>query len=251
MRRVFCNTTTNVLNFMGALNALDRRGADEACLVVVDGEPGLGKTTALHWWAIQTGSIFLRAKSEWTAPWMLGELVEELGRVKAHSFRQNFTIVVEELNRRLVNSHASGDAFAIVIDEADHISRSKALLETLRDLSDTVEVPIVMVGMGRIRDNLSRFPQVSSRVAQYVRFNPATVADVRAIADACCEAPIADDLVAYLQAATKGRVREIKEALKAIELAGVRRGEAVTVADMAGKRLFNDRRGDAHIVRAS
>jgi len=251
MRRVFCNTTSNMLRFMSALEALDNRGADEACLVVVDGEPGLGKTTSMHWWAIQTNSVFVRAKKEWTASWMMGDLVSELGRMKEYSFRQNFTIVIEEVNRRMLSSQRSGEPFAIVVDEADHISKSMALLETLRDISDTVEVPIVMVGMGKIRDNLARFKQISSRVAQYVRFEPATVADVRAIADACCEAPIADDLVAYLQASTKGRVREIKHALRSVELTGVRRSDPVTVADMVGKRLFNEPRGDAHIVRAA
>lgn len=251
MRRVFCNSTSNMRRFMDALGALDRRGAEEACLVVVDGEPGLGKTTSLQWWAVQSNSVFLRAKLEWSPGWMMKQLVEELDRQPHHSFKDNFSVVVEELNRRMVRSQQTGEVFAIVVDEADHISRSMRLLETLRDLSDTIEVPVVLIGMGRIRENLRRFPQVASRVSRYVTFDKATVEDVRAIADTCCEAPIADDMVGYLRAATGGYVREIKEGLKAIEMSGLRQaGRPVTVADMAGKHLFNDRRGDAHIVRA-
>lgn len=50
MRNAFVETA-NVKRFHTALTALERRGAQEACLLVVDGQPGLGKTTALHRWA--------------------------------------------------------------------------------------------------------------------------------------------------------------------------------------------------------
>ncbi len=38
--------TKNVKSFLNALSALSQRGAKEACLMVVDGKPGLGKTHA-------------------------------------------------------------------------------------------------------------------------------------------------------------------------------------------------------------
>ena len=42
--------TTNVRNFHGAIRAMEDRGAVEACIVVVDGKPGLGKTTTMARW---------------------------------------------------------------------------------------------------------------------------------------------------------------------------------------------------------
>ena len=65
MKNAFVETG-NVKRFQTALTALERRGAAEACLMVVDGLPGLGKTTALYRWATQTGAIYVRAKKEWT-----------------------------------------------------------------------------------------------------------------------------------------------------------------------------------------
>ena len=41
MRNVFVETS-NVRSFLGVLAGLEQRGAAEACLVVVDGGPGVG-----------------------------------------------------------------------------------------------------------------------------------------------------------------------------------------------------------------
>ena len=75
MKRQFVNTS-NTGRFLTGLKAVQNRGAEEACLMVVDGQPGLGKTTNIQWWATQTNSVFLRAKKQWTAAWFLHELIE-------------------------------------------------------------------------------------------------------------------------------------------------------------------------------
>ena len=71
MRPTFVKTQ-NYRRFMGALEALEARGAEECCLVVVDGLPGLGKTTILSRWAADNACVYLRAKVEWVCPaWAL------------------------------------------------------------------------------------------------------------------------------------------------------------------------------------
>ena len=50
MKRTFVKTT-NASRFLSGVQALNQRGAEEACLVVVDGEPGLGKSAVIQWWA--------------------------------------------------------------------------------------------------------------------------------------------------------------------------------------------------------
>ena len=52
--------TSNVLRFDTAMSALKKRGAAEACLVVVDGEPGLGKTSSLSRFALNHKAIYLQ-----------------------------------------------------------------------------------------------------------------------------------------------------------------------------------------------
>lgn len=243
MRNAFVETS-NVRRFLHALTALSQRGAEEACLVVVDGLPGLGKTTTLRHWVAQTGSIYLRAKKEWSPSWFMNELLETLRVTPHHSFQKKYAKALEELAMRQATSSMGNGVFGLVIDEADHISRKEAILETVRDLSDNLEIPTVLVGMGKINDNLTRFPQVASRVSQKVHFGRAGKDDVRALVDARCEVPIADDLLSFTLKASGGFNREILEAIANIERFGLRNEPddgGMTMADMAGQVLLNDR----------
>lgn len=242
--------TGNTKRFLAAVGALQNRGAEEACLLVVDGEPGLGKTRAIEWWSAQQGAVFVRAKAEWTPRWALGEILETLGETPAHAFEARYRQALEILAKRARTAELGGRTFAVVIDEADHISRRPRILESLRDLSDMLEIPFIFVGMGRIRNNLKRFPQISSRVSQLVEFTTASKEDVAALVAGLCQADVKPDLVAFLHQASDGYPREIKEGVASIERFAARNpGVAVGCAQMAGLPLVNDRRtGDPILV---
>jgi DNA transposition AAA+ family ATPase len=245
--------TSNTGRFLTGLKAVQNRGAEEACLMVVDGQPGLGKTTNIQWWATQTNSVFLRAKKQWTAAWFLHELIETLGDKPPFKFQDKFKLALDLLVRRNMEAEDAGGVFGVVIDEVDHISRRADLLETMRDLSDYVEAPFILVGMGNVRRNLTRFPQMSSRVARYVEFQPATLEDVQTMVKTLCEVAVKPDLIEVLHKLSGGKFREIKEGIKAIETFGkVNTGREIGVAEMAGKILLNDRKsGKPLTVRAA
>lgn len=245
MKNVFVETE-NVARFHGALGALERRGATEACLMVVDGRPGLGKTTALFRWAAQSGAIYLRAKKEWSPSWFLEELLTEFRVQPAHSFQKRFAQAMEAMLARQSSLMLQKRTFAVVIDEADHISRNARIMESIRDMSDMGDITFVLVGMGKVRDHLTRLPQVASRVAQYVKFEPASLEDVQRMCAEKADVAIAPDLVGFIHRVTEGYNREIVEAIATVERFGKRNGataeKPVTLADMAGQVLVNDRR---------
>lgn len=258
MRNIFAKTT-NVRKFLAGVEGVLERGAREACLMVVDGRPGLGKTATVTWWAVQQGAVLVRAKAGWTPTWMLKELIEAMGgtpRQNTHEvlFRQ----VVEMAAGMQTQSERDGRVFGVVVDEVDHLfpesgrrdrkERARIALETLRDLSDLLAIPIVLTGMGRVRGRLTEYPQVASRVARYVEFAPAGAEDVRLMARELCECPVADDLVATLTRASKGLAREVMEGLARIETVGRRVRREVTLADFQGKVLLNDRWTGREIV---
>ncbi|GAB4196386.1 MAG: ATP-binding protein [Thalassobaculales bacterium] len=241
--------TANVTRLMDALSAVQLRGAVEACLMVVDGEPGLGKTYAAAKLAVENNWIYLRAKKAWSPVWMLREMLEDELRIQPErSFAGLFRQALQGLATRLQDGDRQGRPFALVIDEVDHLIRSSLLLETIRDLSDAIYVPTILVGMGKVRTGLGRFPQIASRVGQYVGFERATVEDVRLLADTLAEVPIADDLVATLHRASGGLAREIMEGLASIERQGRRATRPITVADMRGLPLLNDRRTGRPVI---
>lgn len=249
MKNVFVETT-NVKRFLAALSGLEARGAQEACLIVVDGAPGLGKTTTLTHWVAQHGCVYLRAKKEWTPSWFMNELLETLRVHPPHSFQKKYAKALEELGMRQASAMIERKPFGLVIDEADHVSSKSAILETIRDISDMIELPTILVGMGRVNDNLARFPQVASRVSQKVRFEKATAEDVRALIDARCEVKVADDLAEFVLRVCGGFNREVLEAIANIERFGLRfeaGDEGVTLADMAGQVIVNDRRSNQPI----
>lgn len=242
MRRTFVKID-NVNRFLAAFTALENRGAQECCLMVIDGLPGLAKTSVTEWWAAENDAVFVRAKSGWTGNWMLSDLLTALNVVPRHSFEAKFEQLLVALGQRQQEAMLAGRSFAVVIDEIDHICRREKMLEPLRDLTDHLQtVPMIWVGMGKVRTNLTLFPQIASRVAQYVQFTPASMADTRALVEGLCEVPVADDLIEYLHRVSKGRIREIKEGIMAIERVGkLARGKTVDRAMMVGKVLLNSR----------
>ena len=241
--------TENLTRFLAGLLALNDRGAEEACFLVVDGDPGTGKTTIVYRWVTQEGAVYLRAKKEWTPGWMLRELLELLKVTPEYSFERMYKQALAALAEQAKVAEREGTTFAVVVDEADHISRRGEILETLRDLSDMLEIPFILVGMGRIRQNLTRFKQISSRVGQPVEFKTCSLADVEALVKGLCEVPVAADLVAHLHDVSGGYTREIKEGIAAIERFGKRSpGKTIDCALMDGQPLLIDRRTGKHIL---
>jgi hypothetical protein len=182
---------------------------------------------------------------------LLHELLEALRVQVPHGHQARFQACCGALAERSAAANTVRQQFAVVIDEADHVSSKGALLEIIRDLTDLTEVPFVLVGMGRIRDNLIKHPQTASRVSRYVRFEPAEVDGVQEFLRQKCEVAVAPDLAGFVTQATRGFNREILEAIVAIENFGRRTPpaspEGLTLREMAGVLLINDRKSGQEI----
>jgi DNA transposition AAA+ family ATPase len=237
--------TTNTRAFLDAVERVEERGAREACLIVVDGEPGLGKTTVINRWCVQTGSVYARAQEGWTGNWAISQLLTECAIHPPTALKERFDRLVAELVTRAAAAQAAGRSFGVVIDEADLISSKRGVMETIRGISDAVLCPTILVGMGRLREHLRRFPQIESRAPHKVAFGRATPEDVAALFEGLCEVPVAPDLVALVHRLSGGLNREIMEAIAHVERFGrrVRPGpEGVSVRAMEGEPIMSDRR---------
>lgn len=235
-------TTSNVRRFLSGLDALERRGSPEACWLLLTSPAGLGKTTTVHWWAMHTRAIYLRAKVGWTPAEAMADLVNELGgsvvRRKAAQLTEQATALV-----------GAGDPpRAIVIDEVEHCLNNIRVLEAFRDISDIVWGPVIVVGMPGVKERIQRHEQISSRITQVVEFAEASDADVDLLAAELAGVALAPDLLAQIQALSRGRNRLIMDAMAAIER-HVRRNRPtterdglplVTLADLDGIELCND-----------
>jgi hypothetical protein len=124
-------------------------------------------------------------------------------------------------------------------------------MEAIRGISDLKFLPTILVGMGTLRDNLRRFPQIESRAPNKVAFLPASLEDARALIDGRCEVRVADDLVKFVWQRSRGYNREILDAIAHIERFGLRADvdeAGVTVDDMVGQPIMMDRTTGKDIV---
>ena len=238
--------TLNAQRFTGAIQALEERGAEEACLIVLHGPPGLGKTRTVDWWVVQNGGIRVDAQPKWTVAWMLRDILKKLDpNIKGARSADRLTTQIKPiLAGRNRESAAYGKVFGVVIDEAEPVVKDIDLLETLRKgFINPLEIPFILVGMKTIKGDLTKAAeQASSRVCRYVEFKPSNVDDVALLVKELSEAPITDDLIAFLAKESKGFIREIKEGIKSIErFSKTNPGVIIGRKEMRGQALMYDR----------
>ncbi len=228
--------TANYKRFQEGLAAVDGRGAQESSLLLITGEAGYGKSATVDRWAVEVGAAYLRAKTDWTPHYFLTELAENLKVDPTGRSKQIFARVSGYLGRHQT---------PLVIDEVDHCMRNNAqVLEAVRDLSDLTEVTVVLVGMEKVQSKISRHLQISSRIAHVVTFGPATKEDVMMTCAQKCDVKVAQDLALEIHRQSKGRMREIMNAIALIEReANLNSLEEITLKDMAGRELTLDWQG--------
>lgn len=236
---IFVEKLSNVARFLEGVRTVNARGAREANWLLIEGEPGYGKTNTLSWYSERTTnhkSALIRCKSSYTVHWLYKDIADVLGvESKARSCEDLYSVVLPELMIR-----ANQDNMILIVDEIDHAAKKPDVLEALRDLTDVAECPLIAGGMLGVQPLFRRYKQISSRLADVVTFKPSTVEDVRAVCDALASVRIADDLATEVQKRTGGRLREVKTAIGRIEAYFKRSHEhskdAVTLDDWRGTK---------------
>lgn len=231
MRKRFA-ITSNVQRFLSAITMAETCITGEARWVLVTGGVGYGKSRTLQWWANkpEINAVRLSATPTWTPRRALKALVIELG--EAPMFR------TDDLAEQAIMA-LSRSQRPIVIDEAQHTLKRKAeVLDELKDITDNLELPLILVSMDNIQSSLRRFDHLASRVIDAPPFGPATFEDVMICVKTLCEVGVAEDLAVLLLKQTKGRLREIIKALGYVESFGKRNNlEVVTRDDMDGEEI--------------
>ena len=221
---------SNYARFVQGVKAVEQRGAREASLMLVTGPAGLGKSETVDRFACDANALYLRAKETWSKRGMLTEMAETL--------RIPTNLTNHEMQARIIGAIGPRQ-IPIIIDEAEHTVKSTAsILECVRDISDLTETLVVLVGMESIEQRIARFPQISSRIAQVVRFEVLSEQDVRLACKQLAEVEIDADLVRELHRQSDGKMRLVMNGIAAIErFARGNSLEKATAAAFAGVEL--------------
>lgn len=98
MKKAFVKTE-NYTRFAAGVKAVEQRGAAEAGMMLVHGQPGYGKSHIVYRWAEEAGAVYLRANVDWTPKYFLVELCKALnidGRGTAQAlFERCLRVLVE------------------------------------------------------------------------------------------------------------------------------------------------------------
>lgn len=198
MKQVFVKTQ-NVKNFIAVMDKLQNRPHGLPGMALVYGEPGLGKTQTAVWWAVHNNAVFIRSTNLMSGRWLLEELVEELGEVPYYRSADLFKQVIRQL---------SEEPRPIIVDEIDYLISDSKAIETLRDIYDKTNNPIIMMGMGLADKKLMRYRHLYDRFSEILKFDAFTQDDVSSIITHMAEVEITDKAKKLIYSETN-RFRQI------------------------------------------
>lgn len=207
MNRIFVKTT-NVKNFIGLVENLINKPKNIPKMGLVYGDPGLGKSQTALWLACKYDGIYLRASNLMTGRWLLEEVVKELDEIPRFLTSDNFNIVVKKLKK---------NPQIIFIDEIDYLMNNYKTVETLRDIHDKTECPIVFVGMSLVHKKLERYKHLYDRFSEIVKFESFGVADLKQIFDGLSKFPFTTESIEYIHP-KYNRFRQIVQLINQLEI---------------------------------
>ena len=207
MKRVFVRTQ-NVKNFIGLVENLINKPNNIPKMGLVYGEPGLGKSQTAIWLSAKYDGVYLRCSNLMTGRWLLEELVKELDEIPRYLTSDNFNTCVKKLKE---------NPQIIIIDEIDYLINDKRAIETLRDIHDETNCPIIFVGMGLAYKKIERFKHLFDRFSEIVKFETFSIADLKEIIEQLSEVPVTAEAIEIIHK-KYNRFRQIIQMINQLEI---------------------------------
>lgn len=221
-----------VLALRTAYNDLINRDPGVPGMMLVSGESGTGKTTAIEWLCTQTNGLMVRALSCDTGVTLLTRILLSIDQEPAPHL--GLGPMVETIAKYLQKKKRS-----LFVDECDNLFANPRLLELLRDIHDTSHAPIILIGHAGIERRMQNKQQLFRRISQWSSFVPADIEDARVLARTLCEVDVDDDLLARVHVETRGNPGLMTVAFSKIEAFGkANRTRKVTLESWGERRLF-------------
>ena len=188
MNKIFVKTQ-NVKNFIGLVENLINKPKNIPKMGLVYGEPGLGKSQTALWLACKYDGIYLRASNLMTSRWLVEEIVREMDEIPRYLTSDNFNVVISKLSQK---------PKIIFVDEIDYLMNNYKSVETLRDIHDQTDCPIVFVGMGLAHRKLERYKHLYDRFSEIVKFETFGGNDIAQIINQLAEIKFTPETIEYI-----------------------------------------------------
>lgn len=198
-------------------------------LGLVTGHVGLGKSWAVDDAYVNRGLVYVRACATWTPNAMLRAILTRCGLRPAMSAAENLSRVVSMLKARLGDPRNPARGL-LIIDEADyllaraHASRPPVILDTVRDLHDLSQAPIILVGEPELADTLRHNASISpkwrrffDRVLIAEQFQPLSAAEIQHLASELTDLEVPREAAEQLERSLEGNLRLLVICLRSAE----------------------------------
>lgn len=226
--------TSNHERFMAGLAAMRNRGASEACILLLMGDPGTGKSCTVDNWGSEQQAIYIEGMPGMSLPYVWDYLSDQTG-IKGGSKFDRFKLMVEYFKRTRQ---------PIILDEAQHGLPNKAeCIETLRRLAEQAGSILVLVchTSERHRFGEHRLAHIATRISSVTELKPANREDVGLYLRTLCEVGVDDDVVATAHEQSRGWFRLMANATITLERIAAKLGKThLAAADIKGIRLCED-----------
>ena len=207
MKKVFVKTN-NVKRFIAMMNNLQNRAEGVPGMGLVYGEPGLGKTQTIKWWAFKNDAILIRCNQMMSARWLLKEILDYMSEIKPYSISDAF----DEVIRNLIQTPR-----VLIVDEVDYLTMDKnKSIEILRDIHDKTNVSVVLVGMTNAHSRLKKFSHLYDRLSEIVKFERFSKSDIKTIVKELSEIELTDCAIKYIYS-NLNRFRQIVKVINKAE----------------------------------
>lgn len=226
--------TANHQRFAAGISAVENRGSPEACILLLTGAPGTGKSTTVDHWASDRDAIYLEGMPGMSITFVRDYLADQTGVPAGAKFAEYKAMV----------AHFKRSGQPIILDEAQHGLANKAeCIEYLRRIAEQAGVILVLVchTSERFRFAEDRLAHIATRISDAPVLLPASMDDCAAYLTELCEVKVDEAVVKQVFEQSRGRYRLMANAGRTLELIGAKLGKtSLAGADVKGISLCED-----------
>lgn len=226
--------TSNHHRFMAAVSAVETRGSPEACILLLTGAPGTGKSCTVDKWGSDNDAILIEGIPGMGVTYVRDYLAHQTGVAERRRFAQDKGFV----------DHFKRTGQPIILDEAQHgLPDKAACIEYLRRVCEQAKTMLVLVchTSEKYRFGEERLAHIATRVTAAPTLQLAGVEDVAAYLAELCEVAADAEVVRLVHEHSGGRYRLLANAGRTLEAIAAKKGlKQLAAADVKGIRLCED-----------
>lgn len=185
-----------------AMNTLTNRAEGLPGLGVLYGASGYGKTTATIVFANKTQANYMRLSSVLSKKTFLEKIAFEIG---ANPSTKNTSGYFDAICEQLAITNRP-----LILDEADYLVSKTGMVELVRDIYESSQTPILLVGEEQMPNKLKKYERFHGRVLSWIPALPVSMEDAQVLAKVYApKLRIDDDVLHHIVAIAHGSVRRV------------------------------------------